>query len=603
MAEMAGENGTVEDLIAVDAFSDEIIMHTAGVANRLASASGGVDDGVAVDGAPVQDGNTTEPNIAGDNPANASVSGEPVPNSMTDQENEEGGDEDEELPELAPWPHDELTDCVCFRPEYLAMSLDKFLHTFREECGMDDDELTEYHALLWEHQRQDWWTTESSYSYFRSTVTNSLAGMDYDLITPKELKTFVLQRGLADPYPSGTTLKYFYLRVLEQADRQWAFDFMRLPTEMRASVYEHQLTFHNHSWRRLCSPAILRTCRQVYEEAKDILYNVNTIHVRFEVEQVDRGQVNKYVSIHNRRETIHCAHGPFYCLPRAIDDYPEFLRRIHRLELQLTYTDSGSVDHFADGGVPLNHFLYTLSSSLMEGHQLKQLCVKLDFPEDHEEYLAEMYLYPILRLRNIADVEITGNISARMAKKIVNDLKSVDVVFNTLRQWQLLEQEAKSQMELLQYLSCGGGCPCGECPIPERASEIMHKMSLLADSKQSCCLNSAHEEQFIARLGMFKRTLEAADLKEVQKLLDTVVARRKHCKDYERVADSGRLLEAMELWKGEVYDDDDAPLERSDHDWSDDETDEVREHEQGVSAALAQQPPMGLDDIEKVFEA
>lgn len=40
--------------------------------------------------------------------------------------------------------------------------------------------------------------------------------LDYDRCSSRELKSFVKARGLIDPFPQGLTLKWFYLRVLEQ---------------------------------------------------------------------------------------------------------------------------------------------------------------------------------------------------------------------------------------------------------------------------------------------------------------------------------------------------------------------------------------------------
>ena len=56
--------------------------------------------------------------------------------------------------------------------------------------------------------------------------------------------------------------------------------FMRLPPEVRCEVYPHLLKIRSE-WKR-ASPQILRTCRIIYEEASQLLYDLNTIPIFFE---------------------------------------------------------------------------------------------------------------------------------------------------------------------------------------------------------------------------------------------------------------------------------------------------------------------------------
>ena len=53
--------------------------------------------------------------------------------------------------------------------------------------------------------------------------------------------------------------------------------FMRLPPEIRCMVYPHLLKIR-FTWGR-ASPQILRTCRIIYEEAFQLLYDLNTIPI------------------------------------------------------------------------------------------------------------------------------------------------------------------------------------------------------------------------------------------------------------------------------------------------------------------------------------
>jgi hypothetical protein len=87
---------------------------------------------------------------------------------------------------------------------------------------------------------------------------------------------------LPDPYPKGLALKYYYLRILEQADKTARFEFLDLPPELRLMVYRKLLLFmtpHEQipSGRAgRVYPQILQTCKLIQEEANGILYDENT---------------------------------------------------------------------------------------------------------------------------------------------------------------------------------------------------------------------------------------------------------------------------------------------------------------------------------------
>ena len=82
---------------------------------------------------------------------------------------------------------------------------------------------------------------------------------------------------------------------------------------------------------------------------------------------------------------------------------------------------------------PLNHFLYTLASFLMDGHRLKHLHLKLDISAEMDESKYGMILYPLRRLRNVAKVTIEGHVPRYVEKLLIYDLKSVEPAFNTMR--------------------------------------------------------------------------------------------------------------------------------------------------------------------------
>ncbi|EKG15235.1 hypothetical protein MPH_07569 [Macrophomina phaseolina MS6] len=72
------------------------------------------------------------------------------------------------------------------------------------------------------------------------------------------------------------------------------FRLLDLPAELRLRVYEHALTapdriiriYYSYQRDRIrprLALALLRTCRQVYAEARDVLYQENTVFVRADV--------------------------------------------------------------------------------------------------------------------------------------------------------------------------------------------------------------------------------------------------------------------------------------------------------------------------------
>lgn len=111
------------------------------------------------------------------------------------------------------------------------------------------------------------------------------------------LKSFVRQRGLKDPFPSGITLSYCYIRLLEKADKDYRFRFLDLPPEMRLIVYRELLLFDRaqeeddddvsddymfeDDIRKNCYTSILQACREVNKEASSVLYDENVIECNF----------------------------------------------------------------------------------------------------------------------------------------------------------------------------------------------------------------------------------------------------------------------------------------------------------------------------------
>jgi hypothetical protein len=67
--------------------------------------------------------------------------------------------------------------------------------------------------------------------------------LTYSYSSPAELRQYVKQRNLADPYPQGLILKYTYLLLLERADQAMTFRFLDMPPEMRSLIYRELFIF------------------------------------------------------------------------------------------------------------------------------------------------------------------------------------------------------------------------------------------------------------------------------------------------------------------------------------------------------------------------
>ena len=398
----------------------------------------------------------------------------------------------------------------------------------------------------------------------------------YERCKPHELRRFVVDRGLEDPFPKGVTLKYFYLRILDRADRAWRFRFQDLPPEMRLLVYRGLLSIPEPSQQQFLAgapwdthPAILQTSKEVYNEAKAELYDNNVFSVRFEAVAEDHGNVRKYVKVHKDRSAVVCAHERYFRMPDGIDDYPEFFRRISSLEIQVKYTIEGTEGVLGDGAWPLNNFLYTLASFLMDGHRIRSLHLDLDFDAEMEEFNFETTLYPLLRLRNIPNVTVSGQLPVRIKNKLISKLQSTEPAFNTMRLWKLLTDQAYTQLQIHEAMHDETECTCGECPLPDCIEELNFRMRILDERRSECSSTSRLEENFMARLAALRNVLKRVEAGELQSLVKDLAERQAALRKYEAVTDEGRLDEAAKIWTGET--DDDAAKYDADDVWSDDD--------------------------------
>ena len=456
------------------------------------------------------------------------------------------------------------------------------------EVGLDEDgfdeesvysDFTDCSELFWEEpgilhdHRENSYPNPARFRWSRSTQHGTI---NYDWCKPEELKRFVINRLLPDPYPQGVTLKYFYLRLLEKDDSARRFRFMDLPPEMRLMVCRNLLllearpNINRYEYNRdTLYPAILQTCRQVNHEASGILYDESTFRVVFVAGGGEMGIARAMTaSVHKEFKSSLCLHAPWLRTPRGIDDYPEFFRRVSRLQVHLQFVNASSVELSENATWPLNHILYTLASFLMDGHRLKLLTLKLDISSTVEDSKYGMIFHPLRRLRNIGHVDIEGHIPDNIKARLIADVESSEPAFNTMRHWKLIADELQAQLDIHEAMHAEIECACGECPMPDCIEEISFRLSHLDDMGFKSGFSSRLEENFMAHLAGVRKFLNRAKIDKLKELVETLILKRQAMIKYERVSDDGRLDEAAKIWAGEMHD---YSLKyEPEDDWSDD---------------------------------
>lgn len=288
--------------------------------------------------------------------------------------------------------------------------------------------------------------------------------VDYDRCTIAELRKFTLERGLASP---SLPFKAEYIKILVKADRDATFRFMDLPAEMRNEIYEYLLILPGgEPVRNNCHTSILRTCKEIYGEARSILYEGNTVKCAFRIKFVVPFLSDYAVHIHNSVsrgqldvDEPYTGNAQHILLPNGMDAYPTFLRRISHLRLDIEAqgpnNDSLKIRHC----YCLGSMMLTLSSFLMEGHCLRSLeiCVNVEFENAFLGSLkaAAQVLYPLQRIRGTAEVRVTGNVPGTIVAKLVEEMQSSEPCFNTVKYWRNLMNEARAIDELLNSLGRG----------------------------------------------------------------------------------------------------------------------------------------------------
>lgn len=398
----------------------------------------------------------------------------------------------------------------------------------------------------------------------------------YDCCTPEDLKRFVVDRGLKDPYPQGMTLKYCYLTLLNRADRDSSFRFLGLPAEMRLRVYRCLLIQDPNTHDPIPGtiyPAILRTCKLIHCEARDILSDENHFDVIFSARDNDCGHISREAVVDQDSS------GPndwkYSCLPSSVNDFPTLFEKIGQITVTLSY-GKGPQAPSQHGLSAINRYLCNLSSFLMDKHRLKRLrlVMKLEWDTILDESQYRKMLYPLRWLRNISQLTVDGPVPSKLVAQLRMDVRNNEPALNTVRQLHFALEQADDYIDLI--IAIHG-------LIPRDLSEdwmdhgcVEEIQFLYARVEEISCFgitSTRREECILGALHYLRRALTHTKLVYIKSCAMGMVKRSREWKSHETKADVQRFAEAAQSC-GERYGWDDMDFglySDSEGEWGNDE--------------------------------
>ena len=152
---------------------------------------------------------------------------------------------------------------------------------------------------------------------------------DTPVLTPAQLKRFSASLDLSSRTRPSLGVRLPVERdFLAKLEHSSVFRFFELPPELRDSIYRELLTLRKRPGlstlcgeEAICHPAILATCRQAYNEARNIIVDDNTF-------TIDVGGVRKHAS--NAFTEQLALNGHLMALPKLVSpETPVALSLIH----------------------------------------------------------------------------------------------------------------------------------------------------------------------------------------------------------------------------------------------------------------------------------
>lgn len=417
-----------------------------------------------------------------------------------------------------------------FDADYLTLDLE-YPETLEEliedNPSIDAERLTEYwNTFRWELPEALHWHNESAFLNPANRQYRE-RGINYDACTADQLKRLVNDRGLHDPYPAGITLKIFYIRVLEDAGAEWRVQLMDLPTELRCKIFSHLLTLQpteSDPDTEYCHPEVLGTCRQIYAEAKSILYDGNILYCECSSTEITAHETDNAIFINGRLLDFQ------YSFDRT-DIFPQQLLQFSRLSLRISCNQQ--ILRRPDPA-PLNHMLCGLASFLMDSHSLKRLEILVSFSNAADDIVYERALYPLRRLRDIDQVTVFSNdpnFPLQIKKILSRDMAKSSPILNTMRYSQTLRGEVNAWLALARSVHCPD-----VHPLEQEIRAQLVRLQLIMDS---LCVSSETEYDFQVHLFKLRELMKAAKEKSLTKALDLWSKKRKARRAFENDSVTG----------------------------------------------------------------
>ncbi len=205
-----------------------------------------------------------------------------------------------------------------------------------------------------------------------------------------------------------------HAEIPQEADKDSAFDFERLPAEVKNMIYRELLildenrpradqwtTMVNKRPPRRCWPAILATSSIIHKEATSILYGDNTFEV--EISHGSHPMAVKVDGILQRsrgsKEHLH---------PWNL--WPMYLTKARNIKIVVGIDDEHHATHHTFDKI--NHTLYSLASFLAPENALKGVEVQLSIEPGAVDTLKRAWLWPLVKMRAPMRVDFTPQSTA-----------------------------------------------------------------------------------------------------------------------------------------------------------------------------------------------
>ena len=275
-------------------------------------------------------------------------------------------------------------------------------------------------------------------------------GIKYKKWSNKELKQFAELRGFIMPH----TDRRDWIRILREKDQETSIGFLDLPPEIRNIVYRELLTPRSDGQDPesfVCHPAILMSCKQVYDEAADIINTTTSIPLSLHLQShfVENWQNYKY-----EYAVEVCLNGRVLCygqddIPTIQIPWPQYFARLRSITLQIGADQPRHLSHQragTRGSNQLNSACIDLYRTLWNSRCLRKVHIELSYAL-HETPRTMMSLSPICVLAwRFEDLTYTTD---TRAQSVAQGIRDSVAAFKRIR---ALTAEANLQVELNRSL-------------------------------------------------------------------------------------------------------------------------------------------------------